>query len=209
MRARRPPASCRAAEHSSRRFELGVAQPHRELVDPSRLPLVDRPVLGAANLREMHELRAAVIGVRRKLDQPVGDEAVHGRVHRLTREAHAAGDLGHGERPLRERDRSEHLPARRGQAMLCWSSCPEPGGGGVRRVKNACLVTIPCHEQHDDGGQEPRQQQRTDRNQERQTAAGDPPDFPNGGLAETHQLGPVSRTGHSSRRNPSLRVTWH
>jgi hypothetical protein len=53
-----------------------------------------------------------------------------------------------------------------------------PVGGGMCRVKNAYLGTIPCHEQHDDGGQERRQQQRTDRSQELQTSAGDPARFP-------------------------------
>jgi len=112
----KPPAEL--AEHTCGGFELGVAQPRREFVDPGRLLLIDRTELGTAEIGEGDELRATMIGVRHQFDQSVGEEAVNGCVHCLAREAHAAGDLGHGERPLRERDSPEHLPARRRQAVL-------------------------------------------------------------------------------------------
>jgi hypothetical protein len=43
-------------------------------------------------------------------------EIVHDPLHALPIEAHAAREPGDGRRPLRQRDRTQHLPPRAGQA---------------------------------------------------------------------------------------------
>jgi len=98
--------------------EPRVAYSGHELVDPDRLLFVDRSVPGVAELSESDELRATVVSVRDELDHPVCEEAVDGRVNALPREAHATGDLWHGEWSLLERDGTEYLPARRRETVL-------------------------------------------------------------------------------------------
>ena len=52
-----------------------------------------------------------MIRVRDELEDAVADQAVHGRVHALSRQTHPPSDLRDRERPVREGDRAEYLPA--------------------------------------------------------------------------------------------------
>jgi hypothetical protein len=58
-----------------------------------------------------------VVRVLAGLDEVVATKPVDGRLHALAGQAHAPTDLRNGQRPLREGERAEDLPPRRGEAL--------------------------------------------------------------------------------------------
>ena len=59
-----------------------------------------------------------MILVRGELEEAFSNETLHGGVHALSRQAHAPGDLRHGERSLLQGDGAEHLPACGGEPLV-------------------------------------------------------------------------------------------
>src|SRR4029453_1850853 len=97
---------------------LRTRDPPREPVHPGHLSRVDRLVRDDAALGQTHERGATVVRVRGELQEAVADQSIHGGVHALSRQTHAPSDLRHRERPLRQDDGTEHLPARRRQSPV-------------------------------------------------------------------------------------------
>jgi hypothetical protein len=58
-----------------------------------------------------------VIGILFGCHVSFGGQSIHGRLHCLARQAHAPGDLGHGQRLSCQDYRSEHLPSGRDQTL--------------------------------------------------------------------------------------------
>jgi hypothetical protein len=118
-------STAQLVEHSHRGLDVSAGDPSRQPVDPHLLLGIERLVLGAALLGQADERRPPVIRVVAELREAVADEAIHAGVHALSCEAHSAGDLRHGERPLLQGDRAEHLPAGGCEPLVC--AQPVPG----------------------------------------------------------------------------------
>jgi hypothetical protein len=112
------------AEHAYGCVQVRVLQPVRKSVHPHGLSAVQGLVLRFAELGQANKLGASMVGVRRKLDQSVGSEAIDGRMDALAGQPHSARDLGHRQRPAGELNRPKHLPSRRRQPLVGGNEIP-------------------------------------------------------------------------------------